>query len=103
MAQSEILSGACGMTTKVTATREGKVCKIAIESSCKAIQQIAAELTEVDPYQEISFKRGMPKILEMGAKHCFHAACPVPVGILKAMEVAAGLNLPKDPVIKITK
>jgi hypothetical protein len=103
MAQSEILSGACGMTTKVTATREGKVCKIAIESSCKAIQQIAAELTEVDPYQEISFKRGMPKILEAGAKHCFHAACPVPVGILKAVEVAAGLNLPKDPVIKITK
>ena len=103
MAQSEILSGACGMTTKVTASMEGKVCKLTIDSTCKAIQQIAAELTEVDPYQEISLKRGMPKILEAGIRHCFHAASPVPVGIIKAMEVAAGLNLPKDAVIKVTK
>ncbi|MDI9611897.1 MAG: hypothetical protein QM330_02385 [Acidobacteriota bacterium] len=103
MAQSEIMSGACGMTTKVTATMEGKVCKLKIESSCKAIQEIAAELVEVDPYREISFRQGMPRILEMGHKHCFHTACPVPVGILKAMEVAAGLNVAKDPSIKICK
>ena len=91
------------MTTKVTATREGKVCKLSIDSSCKAVQKIAEELSEVDPYQEISFKRGMPKILETGARHCFHAACPVPIGIIKAVEVAAGLNLPKDAVIKVSK
>ncbi|NLV32337.1 MAG: hypothetical protein GXY47_14410 [Acidobacteria bacterium] len=103
MAQSEIMSGACGMTTKVTATMEGKVCRLEIESSCKAIQAIAAELGEVDPYREISFRQGLPRILEMGHKHCFHTACPVPVGILKAVEVAAGLNLPKDPVIKVSR
>jgi hypothetical protein len=103
MAQSEILSGACGFITTVTATREGKVCKLAIESNCKAIQKLASELTEVDPFAEISFKKGMPRILQKGAEHCFHTACPVPVGIIKAMEVAAGLNLPKDAIIKVTK
>ena len=103
MAQSEIFAVACGHTTNVTATQEGRSCKLTIESSCKAIQKIAEELKEVDPYQEISFKKEMPKILETGHKHCFHTACPVPVGIIKAMEVAAGLNLPKDAVIKITK
>jgi hypothetical protein len=103
MAQSEIISGACGHTTKVTATLEGRICKLTIESPCKAIQKIAEELKEVDPYREISFKKGMPRILEVGHKHCFHTACPVPVGIIKAMEVAAGLNLPKDAAIKISK
>jgi hypothetical protein len=32
-----------------------------------------------------------------------HPACPVPSGILKAIEVAAGLALPKDASIKPSK
>ena len=28
-----------------------------------------------------------------------HAACPVPAAIIKALEVAAGLNVPKDATI----
>jgi hypothetical protein len=39
----------------------------------------------------------------MGLKHCFHAACPVPVGIIKAIEVEAKLALPKDVLMKIAK
>ena len=31
-----------------------------------------------------------------------HPACPVLAGILKAVEVAAGLALPRDAVIKVT-
>jgi hypothetical protein len=34
----------------------------------------------------------------MAAKHCQHASCPVPSGIIKAIEVASGLALPKDGV-----
>jgi hypothetical protein len=37
----------------------------------------------------------------MAAKHCKHAACPVPSGIVKAVEVASGLALPKDASIKV--
>jgi hypothetical protein len=39
----------------------------------------------------------------MGAKHCTHAACPVPVGIIKAVEVETGLALPADVSIKLSK
>jgi len=103
MAKSEISSGVCGHTTTVEATMDGKVCRLHITSSCKAIQQLAEELPEVDPMKEISAKRATPKTLEMGLKHCYHAACPVPVGIIKAVEVASRLALPKDVVIKISK
>jgi hypothetical protein len=82
---------------------DGKVCKLSINSECAAIRQLAEELTEVNPYQEISFKRAMPKIHEAGHKFCTHAACPVPVGILKAVEVEAKLALPTDVTIKLAK
>ena len=32
-----------------------------------------------------------------------HAACAVPSAILKAVEVEAGLNVPKDAVIRFVK
>lgn len=103
MAKSEINAGICGNITNVEATMEGKVCKLNIISNCKAIQQIAQELLEVDPMKEISAKRAMPQTLQAGLKHCFHAACPVPVGIIKAVEVAGKLALPKDAGIKVSK
>ncbi len=103
MAKAEIFSGICGHSTVVEATMAGKVCNLHITSECAAIQKLAQELTQVNPYQEISTKRAMPKALELGAKHCTHAACPVPVGIIKAVEVEAKLALPKDISIKLSK
>jgi hypothetical protein len=103
MAKAEIHSGACGYTTIVNTIMNGKVCQLSIESECKAIQKLAAELTEVEPFKEISSRRQTPKSLEMGMKHCTHAACPVPVGIIKAVEIEAGLNLPVDVTIKLSK
>lgn len=103
MATAEISSGICGFSATVNAQMEGTKVKLSIESECQAIQDLAAELTEVDPFQEITFRGSGPRSLEMGAKHCYHTACPVPVGIIKAVEIEAGLALPKDAVIKLSK
>ena len=103
MAKAEIFSGVCGFTTHVETKMEGETCKVEIASQCKSIQKLAAELREVDPFREISFRRSMPLTHEMAAKFCAHAACPVAVGIIKAVEVEAGLALPKDVSIKIEK
>ena len=103
VSQAEIYSGNCGFTTKVTATKNGSVCHLTIESECKAIQRLAGELTEVEPFREISFRRQTPLTHEMGAKYCTHAACPVPVGIIKAVEIESGLALPDDVTIKLSK
>lgn len=103
MSKAEINSGVCGHISTVEASMDGKVCKVSITSDCKAIQELAQELTEVNPMMEISCKRSTPQTLQLGMKHCYHAACPVPVGIIKAVEVAAKLALPKDAVIKVSK
>lgn len=103
MATAEIFAGNCGFNTTVEATLDGKVCKLSIDSECAAIRRMAEELTEVEPYKEISFRRAMPKIHEAGHKFCTHAACPVPVGIVKAVEIESKLALPTDVTIKLSK
>ncbi len=103
MATAEIDSGICGFGATIRTQSEGDKVKVEIESECQAIRDLAAELTEVDPFQEITFRGSGPRSLEMGVKHCYHTACPVPVGIIKAVEIEAGLALPKDAVIKLSK
>ncbi len=103
MAKAEIFPGNCGFAATVEATMDGTVCKLAITSECQAIQRLAQELKQVNPYKEISFRRAMPETLQKGAQFCTHAACPVPVGIIKAVEIEAGLALPTDVTIKLSK
>jgi hypothetical protein len=103
MAKAEIMAGICGFHAAVEARMDGEMVNLSIQSDCRAIQKLAAELTQVNPYQEMSARRTVPATLQAGMKFCTHAACPVPVGIIKAVEVEAGLALPQDAVIKVSK
>jgi len=103
MAKAEVHAGVCGFTTIVVTTLDGDVCKVAIHSECAAMQRLGNELTEVNPYQEISYRRKTPLTMEMAEKYCPHAACPVPVGIIKAVEVESNLALPADVTIKVSR
>lgn len=103
MARAEITSGICGFTATVETRMQGSKCTLLIQSDCDAIQRLAAELTEVEPFQEITFRGKGPRTLELGARHCYHPACPVPVGIIKAVEIEAGLALPADAAIRLSR
>ena len=106
MAQAKIFSGRCGFNTTVDATLietdDGERVQLHIESECKSCQKLATILTEVDPYREITYRRGGPLTLELAAKTLPHTACPVPSGIIKAIEVASHLALPADANITIS-
>jgi hypothetical protein len=103
VARAEIYSGNCGFTTVVgTTNNRGKV-GIAIESECTAIRRMAKVFNEVEPFQEITFRGEGPLTLQMGRKYCSHTACPVPSGIIKAVEIEAGLAFPEEVTIKLSK
>ena len=103
MATAKITSGICGFSATVRTRMEGRNVVLDIDSDCDAIQRLAEELTDVEPFQEITFRGEGPRTLKLGMKHCYHPACPVPVGIIKAVEVEAGLALPADAIIKVSK
>ena len=103
MATARIKAGICGFTTTVTARMNGDACELTIESECPDVECMAQELAQVDPFQEITFRRGGPRTLQVAARTCKHPACPVPSGIIKAIEVAAGLALPADACIELSR
>jgi hypothetical protein len=103
MAKVVIRSGACGFTTTVTAVKgEDRKIHITIDSDCeqvRAMQEDIATLERMD-----AFKGFLENpVYRSAAKRLKHVACPVPSGIIKALEVAAGLNLPKDATIVFEK
>lgn len=100
-----VMSGICGMITEIRATSDDKSRKVQLDinTRCENIQNLAQNLKVVDPMEEISFRGKGPKTLRLAAKHCKHAACPVPSGIIKAVEVASGLALPKDASIQVAQ
>ena len=100
-----VMSGICGMITEIRASSgetQGKV-RLDINSRCEGIQRLAQELKIVNPMEEISFKGQGPRTLRMAAKNCKHTSCPVPSGIIKAIEIAAGLALPKNASIQVSQ
>lgn len=96
MPQVTVEAGICGFETRIRAQMQEERCHLEIESDCSSIRKLAEHLESVDPLQEISFRGQVPEILRQAADHCMHAACPVPVAIIKAVEVAAGLALPGE-------
>ena len=97
MAIARIESGICGMTTTVRAAAEGlRTVRLEFQSDCRHVQALAQALGVVDPLREISYRGEGPVTLRLATEHLVHPACPVPAGTIKAIEVAAGLALPKD-------
>jgi hypothetical protein len=104
----EIEAGVCGFRTSATAVSEdvqNVTCEVT--SDCEKIRALAAAITElgaVDAYAEIS-AAGESRLLACCRrilKGCC-SGCVVPVGLFKAMQVAAGLALPRDIHIRLAK
>jgi hypothetical protein len=104
VAKAEIDAGICGFQTTCIATKndDGTV-HLAIESGCKAVLKLAEQLQNVDPMKEVFWRRSLPRTHELAPGCLSHPACPVPAGIIKAIEVESGLALPKDATIKVSK
>ena len=104
MSKSKIFSGICGFETEVNVAQEDFYhCNVTIESSCPSVQKMAEELQQVKPFQEITYKGEGPLTFQLAMKHLPHTACPVPVGIIKTIELGANLSLPKNPLIEVSK
>lgn len=106
MTRVEILSGICGFTTVVEANADKGnpyLIHLTFESDCPAVNRLGAELPEVDAFQESTYRGEGPRTLQHASQCLDHPSCPVPLGIIKAVEVAAGLALPKDVVVRVLR
>lgn len=102
--KAEIDAGICGFQTTVRAEAESmRKVKLTIESDCPQIRKAAEQLPEMDMLEELRAGLGQGHVYSVLSECVRHVTCPVGSGILKAAEASAGLALPKDVSIKLTK
>jgi hypothetical protein len=96
MAIVDVDPGICGFPARIIALSEdGQHCTLQIESGCASIMALAADLATVDGY-EAAFKNFAENpVYQAAARNYKHAACPLPSAIVKAVEIACGLALPR--------
>jgi len=97
----EVFAGICGFTTIIEAKpEEGYKSVLSLSTECLNYKKVAEALgNEPLNVMDELFKKGGSKVLEACRNNVPHVSCPVPAAILKALEVSAGLALPKDPKI----
>jgi hypothetical protein len=102
---AEVKPGICGLASRVKASSaDGMNVVVGIESACPRIQAYAAQALELDAYQELLSKplaQTLP--VRLAAEHNLHTTCVVPVAVLKAAEVAAGLALPEAVSLELER
>ncbi len=96
-------SGACGysVTIKAKKGKDGKI-SLSLTTDCEMVTEMLEDIAVVDRFASLTgFQNNI--VYRSAAKHLKHVACAVPSAILKAIEVEAGLNVPKDAVIRFVK
>ena len=107
-ATAEIDAGVCGFHTTVRAvSKDEQNVTLDLESQCEKIRALGEALKakgQIDAYQEINpaGESVVMQTVRATLKGCC-AACAVPVGIFKAMQVSARLALPQDVGIRVAK
>ena len=82
--------------------RQGKIFSVRITTECEMVQKLGKEIPELTMMDAFKKLQDNP-VYKKGATCLRHVACPAPSGILKALEVEAGLNLPRDVSITFVK
>ena len=100
-------SGICGFQTRIHAeSDDSQNVTLKIASACEKARKFGEALSAkgpVDGYAEIG--AGSDGVVLMTARETLKgccAACAAPIGAFKAMQVAAGVALPQDVILKIT-
>jgi len=105
---ARIDAGVCGFHSDIaTSSEDGMFVTFEVQSGCEKIRGLGDALAVKGPinaYEEINPNSG--SVLMNTVRECLQgccAGCAVPVGLFKSMQVAAGLALPRDIAIQITK
>jgi hypothetical protein len=99
MTKVQINAGVCGFTVDVRVERDkDRNFHISLDTECEMVKKMAEEISFLEFRAPFSAILHNP-VYRSASKNLKHAACPVPSGILKAIEVEAGACLPRPITI----
>jgi hypothetical protein len=103
MTKVTVHSGACGFSVTITAEKSaGGKTAVSLDTQCEMVMKMLEDIAVLDRFATLAGFLNNP-VYQSAARRLKHAACPVPSGILKALEVEADLNVTKDATIVFVK
>ena len=75
--------------------RAARILSVSVESACGMVQELGKALGEIGLFEALA-PIAKNRVHQSAATCLKHSACPVPAGILKAIEVEAGMALPRE-------
>lgn len=97
-----INAGACKRITTINAVGDDMgVVTITLDTDCEYLQKMAPHIEPINAYTEVEAPINTTITYKLATDHLPHAACPVPCGMIKAIEVASEMGLKKDVSMKI--
>jgi hypothetical protein len=93
--------GICGFPCTIRAQKtDSRMVTVAItDSECKQIQRLSKHLTEMS-LRELFLPMTRNPVYIAAEKSGCHPSCAIPAAVLKAVEVALGVALPREVRIK---
>jgi len=104
MIKVNVDAGICGFKSEIAAkSDDGQNADISFKTDCPNLKPLEEILSSIDGFTECFGKISTTKAYKLADSHVKHPACPVPCGIVKAVEAACGFALPKDAIITVKK
>ncbi len=95
--------GACGFVCLIEVSRTKKYkAAVRLQSRCKQIVELAAEICEVDFMDIVGRAFGENQIFLSGARCKLHPSCPIPTALVKAVEAELDMAVKKNVTITLT-
>jgi hypothetical protein len=104
MIKVEVDAGICGFVSVITAeSGDMQNVEVTFRTNCPNLKPLEGDPIGVDAYTEAFGPAGDTEVYRIMRPYVKHAACPVPMAMVKAVEAAAGLALPKDVRVTMRK
>ena len=103
MTRVTVQPGICGFSILVSVERDkDRNLHLSLDTECEMVKKMAEDISFLEfraPFATILHN----PVYRSASKNLKHAACPVPSGILKAIEVELGVCLPRPVSITFEK
>lgn len=95
-------AGVCKMITTIHAKQnEMGMIELDIKSDCPNVLRMSWIVEPVSPWTEVEAEMNKTDVYKWASERLPHAACPVPCGMIKAIEVAGDLGLKRNVTITV--
>ncbi|NYT12346.1 MAG: hypothetical protein GKC03_07355 [Methanomassiliicoccales archaeon] len=102
LVKAHVDSGVCRFGCYISAYLiDGKV-RFEIDSECPNVKKFNDALGDVEPFSALKMPYCENKVFEIAGEILSHATCPLPIAVIKCVEVASGLALARNVLIEFS-